>query len=116
MGKYGGDGDSYYWDIQLKIYLLLNFNVFFQFLLTKFLKGELFLGLQKVDHVWSTKAKGLFSLLVFYQCISCCLTSNFYTTWMTSCIAPIVNNKKCQQEYQLYFILIFMQFLSEEWG
>ena len=51
MGKYGGDGDSYYWDIQLKIYLLLNFNVFFQFLLTKFLKGELFSCLQKVDHV-----------------------------------------------------------------
>ena len=38
-------------DIQLKIYRFPNFNMLFQFLLTKFLKSELFSCSQKVDHV-----------------------------------------------------------------
>ena len=37
--------------IQLKIYRFPNFNMLFQFLLTKFLKSELFSCSQKVDHV-----------------------------------------------------------------
>ena len=38
-------------DRWLKIYRLLNFNMLFQFLLTKFSKSELFLCLQKVHQV-----------------------------------------------------------------
>ena len=38
-------------DRWLKIYRLLNFNMLFQFLLTKFSKSELFSCLQKVDQV-----------------------------------------------------------------
>ena len=39
------------WDIRLKTYRLPNFNVLFKFLLTIFIKSELFSCLQKVDHV-----------------------------------------------------------------
>ena len=43
--------DSHCNDIWLKIYRFPNFNMLFQFLLTKFLKSELFSCSQKVDHV-----------------------------------------------------------------
>ena len=40
-----------FWSIRLRIYRLPNFNMLFQFLLTKLFKSELFSCLQKVDHV-----------------------------------------------------------------
>ena len=46
-------------DIQLKIYRFPNSNMLFQFLLTKFLKSELFSCHRKLI-TWSTKTKGLF--------------------------------------------------------
>ena len=39
------------WNIRLKIYWLPKFDMLFQLLLTNFSKSELFLCLQKVDHV-----------------------------------------------------------------
>ena len=47
----GGRCDRYFWDIRQKIYSLPYFNMLFQFLLTKRFESELFLCLQKVDHV-----------------------------------------------------------------
>ena len=46
---FGGRCNRYFWDLRLKIYRLLNFNMFFQLVLKKFYKSEL----------WSTNAKGL---------------------------------------------------------
>ena len=48
---FGSHCNHYFWDIPLKIYRFPNFNMLFQFLLTKFLKHELFSCSQKVDHV-----------------------------------------------------------------
>ena len=48
---FGGRCDRYFWDIRQKIYSLPYFNMLFQFLLTKRFESELFLCLQKVDHV-----------------------------------------------------------------
>ena len=39
------------WDMRLKIYMLPNFNMLFQLVLTNFFKSELFSCLPKVDHV-----------------------------------------------------------------
>ena len=50
---FGGHCNRYFRDIRMKIYRLPNFNKFFQSLLTKFSKSELFSCLQKFDHVIS---------------------------------------------------------------
>ena len=46
-----GRCNRFFWDIRLKIYRLLNFNMLFQFLRTEFSKSKLFSCLQKFDHV-----------------------------------------------------------------
>ena len=48
---FGGCCSRYFWDIRLKTLRLPNFNMFFQLVLTKFFKSELFSCLPKVDHV-----------------------------------------------------------------
>ena len=48
---FGSHRNHYFWDIQLKICWLPNFNMLFQLVLTKFFKSELFSCLPKVDHV-----------------------------------------------------------------
>ena len=48
---FGGYCNCSFWDIRLKIHRLLNFNMLFQFLLTKLSISELFSCSQKVDHV-----------------------------------------------------------------
>ena len=48
---FGGLCNRSFWDIRLKIQRLPNFNMLFQFLLTKFFKSWLFSCLKKVDHV-----------------------------------------------------------------
>ena len=48
---FGGRYNRYFWDTRLKILRLLNFNMLFQLVLTKFFKSELFACLPKVDHV-----------------------------------------------------------------
>ena len=68
---------SYFWDTRLKILMLLNFNMFFQLVLTKFFKSELFSCLPKVDHVISSDAKSL-------------LPSGIW--WHTSTCAPILGD------------------------
>ena len=51
--RFGGRCNRYFWDTRLKMYRLPNFNLLFQFMLTKFLKSELFSCLSKVDQVIS---------------------------------------------------------------
>ena len=46
-----GRCNRFFWDIRLKIYRLLNFNMLFQFLRTEFSKSKLFSCSQKFDHV-----------------------------------------------------------------
>ena len=46
-----GRCNSFFWDTRFKIERLPNFNMFFQLLLTKCFKSELFSCLLKVDHV-----------------------------------------------------------------
>ena len=48
---FGGPSNRYFRDIRLKILRLPNFNRFFQRVLTKFFKSELFSCLLKVDHM-----------------------------------------------------------------
>ena len=48
---FGSHRNRYFWDIQLFICRLPNFNMLFQLVLTKFFKSELFSCLPKVDHV-----------------------------------------------------------------
>ena len=48
---FGGRYNRYFWDTKLKLHKLLDFNVLFQLLLTKFVKSELFSWLPKVDNV-----------------------------------------------------------------
>ena len=48
---FGGHCNRYFWDVRLKIDRLPNFNMFFQLVLTKCFKSELFLCLPKVDYV-----------------------------------------------------------------
>ena len=48
---FGGRCNHYFWDMRLRIHRLLNFNMLFQFLLTKFSKSKVFSCLQRVDHV-----------------------------------------------------------------
>ena len=48
---FGGRYNRYFWDTQLKILRLLNFDMLFQLALTKFFKSELFSYLPKVGHV-----------------------------------------------------------------
>ena len=48
---FGSHCNRYFWDMWLKIYMFLNFDVLFQLLLTKFSKSEGFASLQKDDHV-----------------------------------------------------------------
>ena len=55
---FGGRCNCYFWDIRLKIYSFVNFNMLFQFVLTKFFKSELFSCLQKVDHLTNYIARG----------------------------------------------------------
>ena len=47
---FGGLCNRYFWDIRLKIFRLLNFDMLFQVLLARFSKCELFSCLLKVDH------------------------------------------------------------------
>ena len=46
-----GRCNRFFWDIRLKIYRLLNFNMLFHFLRTEFSKSKLFSCSQKFDHV-----------------------------------------------------------------
>ena len=48
---FGGSCNRYFWNIQLKILRLTNFDMLFQLVLTKFFKSELFSSLPNVDHV-----------------------------------------------------------------
>ena len=49
--EYHSSVNHHFWDIQLEIYMLPNFNMLFQLVLTKIFKSELFSCLSKVDHV-----------------------------------------------------------------
>ena len=66
---FGGRCNHYYWDIGLKMYRLLKFNMLFQFLLTEFSKSEL------VDHVTNYCKKAYCHLHLTY--IHTCIHTNF---------------------------------------
>ena len=51
LPTFGGRCIRYFWDIQLKMLRLPNFNMLFQLVLTKCFKSELFSCFPKVDHV-----------------------------------------------------------------
>ena len=56
---FGGRCNHYFWDMRLKIHrLLINFNMHFQFLLTKFSKSKVFRVYRKLI-TWPTIAKSL---------------------------------------------------------
>ena len=51
VNSFGGCYNRCFWDARMKILRLINFNMLFQLVLTKFFKTELFSCLPKVDHV-----------------------------------------------------------------
>ena len=51
LPTFSGLCNRYFWDIQLKMLRLPNFNMLFQLVLRKLFKSELFSCLPKVDHV-----------------------------------------------------------------
>ena len=71
---FGGRYNRYFWDTPTKILRLLNFNMLFQLVLTKFFKSELFSCLPKSSH---TKACSNHFFIVF--------GSSIFPSW--SCIS-----------------------------
>ena len=63
---FGGRYNCYFWDTQLKILKLLNFNMLFQLVLTKFFNSELFTCLPKLI-TWSSHAKSLLFRLCYFS-------------------------------------------------
>ena len=61
---FGSRCNRFFSDIRLNIYRLPNFNMLFQFLLTKFSKRKLFSCLQKVDLVTNYCKKAYWKAII----------------------------------------------------